>query len=102
MLLGCVLKNTFAAEHLFVVDAVKLNFFGGMSGAEFDASDVDGCCRLTLLVGLHWEACEYLVIDREIVWLNLMGRFVVWTLDDAVLWQFSATFKTETVTAWQR
>ena len=57
VLLGCVLKNTLAAEHLFVVNTVKLNFFGSMSSTEFDATNVNGCCRLTLLVCLHWEAC---------------------------------------------
>ena len=53
MLLLSVLEDAFRAEHLLVGVTVKLHLFAGMGRAVLDASDLNWCLRVGLLISLH-------------------------------------------------
>jgi len=73
LLLG-VFEDAFGAEHLFVGDAVELDLLGSMCCAVLDAAAdlLRRNLRLRLLVSLHRQARQYLVVYRQIVGLDLM------------------------------
>ena len=63
VLLLSMLQDALGTEHLFVGVAIELDLLGGVRLAVFDASHFDRLLRLRLLVGLHREASQNLVVD---------------------------------------
>ncbi len=92
MLLLCVLEDALGAEHVPVLHAVEFNFLLRMLHAHLDLTfrhlargggRVRRCC--------HGQACQNLVVHRQVVWCYLMSTLVIRALDDTVLGKFVDT-----------
>ena len=94
VLLGGMLQDTLRAEHLFIILAIELHFFGWMLLAELQGSSMGmGLHTICLIIGScsHRQTSQNLVVHREIVYRDLMASFVVGTLDGPLLRQLFHT-----------
>ena len=90
VLLLSMFQDAFRAEHVSVLHAVKLDLLAGVGLAELDLT----FAHLTRLQGRvsrrgHWQPSQHLIVYGEVVRAYLMRRFVVGTLDHAVLGQLA-------------
>jgi len=97
-----MLQDTFRTEHLLISVAVELHFLRSVRLAVLYSADFNWRRGLRLLVGLHRESCQHLVVDWQVVRLNLVGRLVVRAQDYTVLRKFPATLEAEGVATGQR
>ena len=75
-----MLQDALGAEHFFIDRAEKFDLFIWMHGA---VSDLGGF--IARVVCLHWQALEYLVVNRQCIHGGLVRALVVWTLDHVVV-----------------
>lgn len=92
MLLLRVLEDALRAEHVSVLHAVELDFLAWMALTVLDLA-LRHLARRHRWIGrrCHRQACQHLVVHRQVVWGNLVRTFVVWALDHSVLGEFANT-----------
>ena len=87
-------QNAFGAEHFAILHAIEFDLLGGMRLTVLDlalfhlAAVSEGWVRRRG----HRQSSQHLVVDGQVVWANLMGGLVVWTLDHAVLGELAHAF----------
>ena len=98
MLLLGVLEDTFGAEVLSAHHAVEFHLLLWMLTAVHDLGLRNRPLRGGLRsLGSHRQTRQNLVIDRQVVWIDLMIALVVGALDHAVLRELSHAVVAERV-----